>query len=67
MWECVLLSVMKVKGAKKSSVRNGKVYVGAWLDKTIVDSAKKTASRQKRTLAAYLELAVSYHNQCHAE
>lgn len=54
---------MKTKAVKRPLIRNGKVYVGAWLDKTVIDKAKEKADGQKRTLSAYMELALAYHNQ----
>ena len=57
----VLLSSLKANGTTK--IRNGKVYIGCWVDKEIENKSQKKAKEQKRTLSAYIELALAYRNQ----
>lgn len=47
---------------RKQRIRNGKVYIGAWVDQKVVVSAKKQAKEDKRTFAMYIEMAISNHN-----
>jgi hypothetical protein len=61
LWDIVLLSGMK-KAATKKAERNGKVYVGAWIDKEVEKSAQTKAKKDKRTFSAYLELALYDYN-----
>jgi hypothetical protein len=43
------------KGAKKSE-RNGKVYLGAWIDKDLDKKAREKAKGEKRSFGAQLEV-----------
>lgn len=56
----MLLSGMK-NGKKKE--RNGKVYVGCWIDKDVEKSAQKKAKEQRRTFSSFVELSLAYHTQ----
>lgn len=51
-----------VKKSSKKVVRNGKVYVSAWIDKEVATKATDVAKKEKRTFSAYMELALAYHN-----
>lgn len=61
MWDIVLFSGMKKQATKKAE-RNGKVYVGAWIDKEIEKQAQVKSKKDKRTFSAYLELALYDYN-----
>jgi hypothetical protein len=61
MWDNVLLSTMK-KAASKRKLRNGRAYLGVWIDPEVIDKAKEEAKKDKRTLAAYVEMGLSNHN-----
>ena len=47
---------------KKQVIRNGKVYLGAWIDKAALDPIKETAKKEKRTIAAQLEISLYEYN-----
>jgi len=46
---------------RKQAVRNGKIYISAWIDKEIAEQAKDQAKEDGRTLAAHLERALAFH------
>lgn len=52
---------MKKEETKKTE-RNGKVYIGAWIDKEIEKASQSKAKKDKRTLASYIELALYDYN-----
>lgn len=50
------------KAAPKRKLRNGLAYLGVWIDPKVIDKAKQEAKKDKRTLAAYVEIGLSNHN-----
>jgi len=50
------------KAKQKKRERHGRKYLGAWISSEVLDTARIKAKEDKRTLAAYVEMALSNHN-----
>ena len=50
------------KPTLKKRERHGRKYLGAWISSEVLDAARTNAKKDKRTLAMYVEMALSNHN-----